>query len=68
MLTEHTKELKRVSGELRDQLAKLTKSSKEERENIIDTYERRIQDLKNSYEIEKLKYSENKKIDNRIDS
>jgi hypothetical protein len=63
LLTEHNKELKRVTTELRDDLSRFSKSAKIEKENLIETYERRIQDLKSSYDIEKLRYSENKKTD-----
>ena len=37
--------------------------TEDEKENLIETYERRIQELKSAYDLEKLKYSAIKRND-----
>ena len=61
LISENHRDLKRITSQLKDEYARFAKNSKMEKDNLIETYERRFSDLKNAYELEKLKYSENKK-------
>lgn len=60
--TDKNKELKRISNDFKQSYERLAKDSKTERETLVDHYERRIQELKTMYEMEKLKEREAKVI------
>lgn len=59
---DKNKELKRISNDFKQSYERLAKDSKIERETLVDHYERRIQELKTMYEMEKLKEREAKVI------
>ena len=61
MVSEHTKDMKRTTNELKDELMRMSKTAKLEKDNLISHYERRMQELKNLYDIEKIKESDEKK-------
>ncbi len=52
---DKNKEFKKISNEFKLQYERLAKDSKIERESIVEHYERRMQELKNMYEMEKIK-------------
>lgn len=58
--TEKNKELKRIANDFKQQYERLAKDSKLERETLVDHYERRIQELKTMFEMEKIKEREAK--------
>lgn len=58
--TDKSKELKRISNEFKQSYERLALDSKIQRENLVDHYERRIQELKAMYETEKIKEREAK--------
>lgn len=53
--TGKNKEFKRLSNDFKQQYERLAKDSRMERESMVEHYERRIQELKNMYEMEKIK-------------
>jgi hypothetical protein len=60
-ITESAKEIKKNTNELKDEMMRMSKTSKMEKENLINHYERRIQELKATYDIDKMKMNDLKK-------
>ncbi len=61
MQVESSKELKRINADSKQQFERYMKENKVEREQLIDHYERRIQEMKLAFDTDKIKASELRK-------
>ena len=61
LIADNAKTTKKVSNDMRDEMMRITKNAKIEHDNLVDHYERRIQELKMNYDLDKLKISDEKK-------
>lgn len=64
LMSENAKEIKRVTTQMHEDLVRANKAAKLEKDTLIDHYEKRIQELKANYDLDKLKVSEDKKDEN----
>jgi hypothetical protein len=61
LMESHTREMKRASDELRNEKEHGFRMANAEKENLVERYENKIVEVKNAYETDKVKLSENKR-------
>lgn len=58
LIAENTKNSKKVSNDMKDEMMRIMKTAKQEKDELIDHYERRIQEIKANMELEKIKLND----------